>query len=94
MFILQSFLYLLKEAKRTDFALSSPKCPKWPKESRENYFHANTNSIKILPNIIKCWLLKSFGLMLLLIEKFITHTSPYKYFLPSLLNKNTKVKVL
>ena len=34
---------------------------------------------------------KSFGLMLLLIEKFITHTSPYKYFQPSLLNKNTKV---
>ena len=71
-----------------DFVLSSPKCPKWPKESRENSFHGN--SIKILPNIIKCWLLKSFGLMmLLLIEKFITHTSPYKYFQTSRLNKNT-----
>ena len=27
--------------------------------------------------------------MLLLIEKFITHTSPYKYFQTSRLNKNT-----
>ena len=74
MFILQSFLYLFKGAKRMDFVLSSPKCPKWPKESRENSFHAN--SIKIRPNIIKCWLLKSLGLMLLLIEKFVTHTTP------------------
>ena len=30
MFILQSFLYLFKGAKRMDFVLSSPKCPKWP----------------------------------------------------------------
>ena len=75
-----------------DFVLSSPKCPKWPKELREKNFHANSG-IKILPNIINCWLLKLFGLMrCLLIEKFITHTSPYKkYFQPSLLNKNTKV---
>ena len=29
--------------------------------------------------------------LLTFIEKFITHTSPYKYFQPSLLNKNTKV---
>ena len=46
--------------------------------------------IEILPNIIKCWLLKSFGLMQQLTEKFISHTSPYKYFQRSLLNKNTK----
>ena len=71
-----------------DFVLSSPKCPKWPKGSRENSFHEN--SIKIIPNIIKCWLLKSFGLTLLLIGKFISHTSLYKYLQPSLLNKNTK----
>ena len=77
----------LKEQKEWIF-LSSPKCPKWPKGSRDNSFHAK--SINIFPNIIKCWLLKSSGLMLLLIEKFITHTSPYKYFQPSLLNKNTK----
>ena len=57
-------------------------------ESRENSFHAN--SIKILPNIVKFWLLKSFGLMLLLIEKSITHTSSNKSFQPSLLNGNTK----
>lgn len=49
------------------FVLSSPKCPKWAKEpARENSFHAN--SIKTLPNIIKCWLLISdaaaSGLML------------------------------
>ena len=70
-----------------DFVLSSPKCPKWPKESRENSFHGN--SIKILPNIIKCWLLKSFGLMLLLIEKFITHTSSASISNP---HKNTKAR--
>ena len=95
MFIWQSFLYLFKGEKRMDFVLSSPKCPKWPKELREKNFHANSD-IKILPNIINCWLLKLFGLCaascLLLIEKFITHSSPYKkYFQPSLLNKSTKV---
>ena len=31
------------------------------------------------------------ALLTLLIEKFITHTSHYKYFQPSLLNKNIKV---
>ena len=60
MFILQSFLYLFNGAKRMDFVLSSPKCPKWPKELRANNFHANSG-IKILPNIINYWLLKSFG---------------------------------
>ena len=90
MFIFQSFLYLFKGAKRMDFVLSSPKCPKWPSKSRENSFHANSR-IKSLPNIIN-WLLQSCGLMRCLpIEKFITHTSPYKYFQPSLLNQNTKV---
>ena len=59
-------------------------------KSKDKTYSFHANSIKILPNIIKCWLLKSFGLMLLLIEKFITHTSPYKYFQPSLLNKTTK----
>ena len=74
-----------------DFFLSSSKYLKWPKDSREESFHANSG-IKILHNIINCWLLKWFGLMrCLLIEKFITHTSPYKYFQPSPLNKNTKV---
>ena len=39
MLILQSFLYmyLLKGAKRIDFVLSSPKCPKWPNKSREKF---------------------------------------------------------
>ena len=49
-----------------DFVLSSPKRHKWPRESGENTFYAN--SIKILPNIIKCWLLKSFGMMLLTLK--------------------------
>ena len=58
--------------------------------SQERSFHANSR-IKSLPNIIN-WLLQSFGLMRCLpIETFITHTSPYKYFQPSLLNQNTKV---
>ena len=70
-----------------DFVLFSPKCPKWPKESRENSFHGNR--MKILPNVIKCWLLKSFGLMLLLIEKFITHTSSVSISNP---HKNTKAR--
>ena len=52
-------------------------------KSRENSFHANR--VKILPNLTKCWLLKLFGLMLRLIEKFITHTSPNK-------NKSTKAR--
>ena len=43
-----------------DFVLSSPKCPKWPKELGANNFHANSG-IKILPNIINYWLLKTFG---------------------------------
>ena len=37
----------------------------------------------------KCWLLKSFGLMLLLIEKFITHTSSASISNP---HKNTKAR--
>ena len=41
-------------------------------------------------NLSQLWLLKSFGLMLLFIEKFFTHTSPHKYFRPPLLNKHTK----
>ena len=77
MFILQSFLYLFKGAKRMDFVLSSPKCPKWPKELREKNFHANSG-IKILPNIINCWLLKSFGLMrcLLLLKNSLLTPPP------------------
>ena len=82
-----SFLYLFKGAKRMDFVLSSSKCPKWPKELREDSFHANSG-IKIFPNIINCWLLKSFGLMrCLLIEKFITHTSPSLQIFPTLNSK-------
>ena len=102
MFILQSFLYLFKEQKEwVLFYISSPKCPKWPKEpTTENSFHAN--SIKILPNIIKCWLLMLISDWCCSIDadayslenSLLTTTSLNKYFQPSLLNKNTKVKLL
>ena len=84
-----SYIYLKEQKEWTLFYLHQN--AQWPKELRENSLHVNSG-INILPNIINCCFLKSFGLMRCFIEKFITpHTSPYKYFQPSLLNKNTKV---
>ena len=56
----------LKEQKEwfTRIALNGQK-------SQERTFSMQT-VIEIFPNIIKCWLLKSFGLMLLLTEKFVS----------------------
>ena len=89
MFIFQSFLYLFKGAKRMDFVLSSPKCPKWPKELREKNFHANSG-IKILPNIIiNCWLLKLFSLGWCLLTYWKIHYShlPLQKIFPTLTSK-------
>ena len=89
MFIWQSFLYLFKGAKRMDFVLSSPKCPKWPKELREKNFHANSG-IKILPNIIiNCWLLKLFSLGWCLLTYWKIHYShlPLQKIFPTLTSK-------
>ena len=98
MFILQRFLYLFKEQKEWIlFCLPQNKRPKEP--AKENSFHANI--IKILPNIIKCWLLISDWCCSIrtdadayLLKNSLLTTSLNKYFQPSLVNKNTKIKLL
>ena len=58
LFCKDSCIYLKSKKNGFCFIFTKAKCPKWPKQpARENSFHAN--SIKTLPNIIKCWLLIS-----------------------------------
>ena len=54
-----------------------------PCKQHENPFH-----------YYKTLVVEMFGLMLLFIEKFITHTSLNKYFQPSLLNRHTKASAV
>ena len=56
--------------------------PEWTKETTVSMQAAQKSFPTLFVEIV--WL------MLLFIEKFVTHTSPHKYFRPPLLNKHTK----
>ena len=61
--------------------------PKWRKEGRVSMpYKQHKNPFQYYKTLV----VEMFELMLLFTEKFITHTSLYKYFQPSLLNRNTK----